>query len=60
MREGKYAYTKEDSNAQGKMQTRKGRCKHARADSRNGRCKGSLGNCEGGIVLMITDKSRQT
>ena len=25
MREGKYAYTKEDANAQKKMQTRKGR-----------------------------------
>ena len=33
MQKGKYACTKEDANAQGKMQTRKGRCKHARANA---------------------------
>ena len=54
---------REDANAQGKIQMRKGRCEHARVDPRKGRykgrCKGSSGNCKGGRVLMTTDGSRQ-
>ena len=46
--------------AQKKMKTRKGRCKHVRVDLRKGKCKGSLGNCEGGKVLMTTVENRQT
>ena len=47
-REGKYACAKEEANAQGKMQTRKGR-------SAQGQVRWQFGNCKWGRVLMTTN-----